>query len=84
MGGIFLHQGNISEMKTEKVRPSLLPFPYLNALAGRGAYIVTVNDYLARRDADWMSKVYGSIGMTTGVVHPQQSDEENYQPISAT
>ena len=77
MGGIFLHQGNISEMKTGEGKTLVATFPaYLNALAGRGVHIVTVNDYLAKRDAEWMSKVYGSIGMTTGVVHPQQSDEE--------
>ncbi len=77
MGGIFLHQGNISEMKTGEGKTLVATFPaYLNALAGRGVHIVTVNDYLARRDADWMSKVYRSIGMTTGVVHPQQSDED--------
>jgi len=77
MGGIFLHQGNISEMKTGEGKTLVATFPaYLNALAGRGVHIVTVNDYLAKRDADWMSKVYRSIGMTTGVVHPQQSDEE--------
>ena len=77
MGGIFLHQGNISEMKTGEGKTLVATFPaYLNALAGRGVHIVTVNDYLAKRDSEWMSKVYGSIGMTTGVVHPQQSDEE--------
>ena len=48
----------------------------LNALEQKGVHIVTVNDYLAKRDADWMSKVYGSIGMSTGVIHPQQTDEE--------
>ena len=77
MGGIFLHQGNISEMKTGEGKTLVATFPaYLNALAGRSVHIVTVNDYLAKRDADWMSKVYGSIGMTTGVVHPEQTDEE--------
>ena len=77
MGGIFLHQGNISEMKTGEGKTLVATFPaYLNALAGKGVHIVTVNDYLAKRDADWMSKVYGSIGMSTGVVHPQQTDEE--------
>ena len=77
MGGIFLHQGNISEMKTGEGKTLVATFPaYLNALAGKGVHIVTVNDYLAKRDADWMSKVYGSMGMTTGVVHPQQTDDE--------
>ena len=77
MGGIFLHQGNISEMKTGEGKTLVATFPaYLNALTGEGVHIVTVNDYLARRDADWMSKVYGALGMTTGVVYPQQPDAE--------
>ncbi len=77
MGGIFLHQGNIAEMKTGEGKTLVATFPaYLNALAGRGVHIVTVNDYLARRDADWMSKVYSALGMTTGVVYPQQPEAE--------
>ncbi|HKL05710.1 MAG TPA: preprotein translocase subunit SecA [Roseovarius sp.] len=77
MGGIFLHQGNISEMKTGEGKTLVATFPaYLNALTGRGVHIVTVNDYLARRDAEWMSKVYGALGMTTGVVYPQQPEDE--------
>ena len=77
MGGIFLHQGNISEMKTGEGKTLVATFPaYLNALTGKGVHIVTVNDYLARRDADWMSKVYGALGLTTGVVYPQQPDAE--------
>ena len=77
MGGIFLHQGNISEMKTGEGKTLVATFPaYLNALTGEGVHIVTVNDYLARRDADWMSKVYGALGLTTGVVYPQQPDAE--------
>ena len=77
MGGIFLHQGNIAEMKTGEGKTLVATFPaYLNALTGKGVHIVTVNDYLARRDADWMSKVYGALGLTTGVVYPQQLDEE--------
>jgi preprotein translocase subunit SecA len=77
LGGIFLHQGNISEMKTGEGKTLVATFPaYLNALTGRGVHIVTVNDYLARRDAEWMGKVYGALGMTTGVVYPQQPDEE--------
>ena len=77
MGGIFMHQGNISEMKTGEGKTLVATFPaYLNALTGRGVHIVTVNDYLARRDAEWMSKVYAALGMTTGVVYPQQPEEE--------
>ena len=77
MGGIFLHEGNIAEMKTGEGKTLVATFPaYLNALTGKGVHIVTVNDYLARRDADWMSKVYGALGLTTGVVYPQQPDDE--------
>ena len=77
MGGIFLHQGNIAEMKTGEGKTLVATFPaYLNALTGKGVHIVTVNDYLARRDAEWMSKVYGALGLSTGVVYPQQPDDE--------
>ncbi len=77
IGGIFLHQGNISEMKTGEGKTLVATFPaYLNALTGKGVHIVTVNDYLARRDAEWMSKVYGALGLTTGVVVPQQPEDE--------
>ncbi len=77
MGGIFLHQGNIAEMKTGEGKTLVATFPaYLNALSGAPVHIVTVNDYLARRDAEWMGKVYGALGMTTGVVVPQQPDAE--------
>ncbi|MDE0784078.1 MAG: preprotein translocase subunit SecA, partial [Planktomarina sp.] len=77
MGGIFLHQGNIAEMRTGEGKTLVATFPaYLNALTGKGVHIVTVNDYLARRDADWMSKVYAALGLTTGVVYPQQPDDE--------
>ncbi|SEO14338.1 protein translocase subunit secA [Pseudorhodobacter antarcticus] len=76
-GGIFLHQGNISEMKTGEGKTLMATFPaYLNALAGKGVHIVTVNDYLAKRDAEWMSKVYSALGLTTGVVYPYQPDDE--------
>ncbi|MFY0624007.1 MAG: preprotein translocase subunit SecA [Pelagimonas sp.] len=71
MGGIFLHQGNISEMKTGEGKTLMATFAaYLNALTGRGVHVVTVNDYLARRDAEWMSKVYGALGLTTGIAVP--------------
>ncbi|MDX1781585.1 MAG: preprotein translocase subunit SecA, partial [Thalassovita sp.] len=77
MGGVFLHQGNISEMKTGEGKTLVATFPaYLNALTGRGVHIVTVNDYLAKRDAEWMSRVYGALGLTTGVVYPQQPEDE--------
>ncbi len=77
VGGIFLHRGNIAEMKTGEGKTLVATFPaYLNALTGKGVHIVTVNDYLARRDADWMGKVYAALGLTTGVVEPQQPEAE--------
>ncbi len=80
MGGIFLHQGNISEMKTGEGKTLVATFPaYLNALTGRGVHVVTVNDYLAKRDSEWMSNVFAALGMTTGVVYPQQAQEEKAQ-----
>ncbi|AUC53749.1 preprotein translocase subunit SecA [Sagittula sp. P11] len=80
MGGIFLHQGNISEMKTGEGKTLVATFPaYLNALTGRGVHIVTVNDYLATRDAEWMSKVYNALGMTCGTVYPRQPEDEKAQ-----
>ncbi|WP_417205589.1 preprotein translocase subunit SecA [Antarctobacter sp.] len=80
MGGIFLHQGNIAEMKTGEGKTLVATFPaYLNALTGKGVHIVTVNDYLAKRDAEWMSNVYGALGLTTGVIYPRQPDDEKQQ-----
>ena len=77
VGGIFLHRGNIAEMKTGEGKTLVATFPaYLNALSGRSVHIVTVNDYLAKRDAEWMGKVYAALGMTTGVVYPQQPESE--------
>ncbi|MCB1397363.1 MAG: preprotein translocase subunit SecA, partial [Rhodobacteraceae bacterium] len=77
IGGIFLHQGNIAEMKTGEGKTLVATFPaYLNALTGKGVHVVTVNDYLARRDAGWMGKVYAQLGLTTGVVVPHQPDDE--------
>jgi preprotein translocase subunit SecA len=77
MGGIFLHQGNIAEMKTGEGKTLVATFPaYLNALSGKGVHVVTVNDYLAKRDAEWMSKVYAQLGMSCGVVVPFQPEGE--------
>ncbi len=77
IGGIFLHRGNIAEMKTGEGKTLVATFPaYLNALTGGNVHIVTVNDYLAKRDSGWMGKVYGTLGMTTGVVYPGQDEEE--------
>ncbi len=77
VGGVFLHRGNIAEMKTGEGKTLVATLPaYLNALKGDGVHIVTVNDYLARRDADWMGTVYGTLGMSVGVVVPSQAEEE--------
>ncbi len=77
MGGIFLHQGNISEMKTGEGKTLVATFPaYLNALTGKGVHVVTVNEYLAKRDAEWMSKVFDALGMTTGVIWSGQAEDE--------
>ncbi len=84
IGGIFLHQGNIAEMKTGEGKTLVATFPaYLNALTGKGVHIVTVNDYLAKRDAEWMSKVYGALGLTTGVVYPQQPESEKKEAYAS-
>ena len=84
MGGIFLHEGKIAEMKTGEGKTLVATFPaYLNAMTGKGVHIVTVNDYLARRDAGWMGKVYGALGLKTGVVYPQQPDSEKHEAYAA-
>ena len=77
IGGMVLHQGKISEMKTGEGKTLVATMPvYLNALAGRGVHVVTVNDYLARRDADWMGKIYRFLGLTVGCIQNSLSDEE--------
>ena len=76
IGGIALHQGRIAEMKTGEGKTLVATLPaYLNALAGKGVHIVTVNDYLARRDAEWMGKVHRFLGLTVGVVVPGMDDD---------
>ncbi|TAG13669.1 MAG: preprotein translocase subunit SecA, partial [Rhodobacterales bacterium] len=83
-GGIFLHQGNISEMKTGEGKTLVATFAaYLNALTGKGVHVVTVNDYLAKRDSEWMGKVYSQLGLTTGVVYSQQPDSEKRAAYAA-
>ena len=69
IGGIVLHQGRIAEMKTGEGKTLVAVLPaYLNALAGEGVHIVTVNDYLARRDSEWMGKVHRFLGLTVGLI----------------
>ena len=77
IGGIALHRGEIAEMKTGEGKTLVATLAvYLNALEGKGVHVVTVNDYLARRDADWMGQIYRFLGMTVGVIVPNLSDEE--------
>ena len=77
IGGIILHQGRISEMKTGEGKTLVSTLPaYLNALEGKGVHIVTVNDYLAKRDAEWMGKVHEFLGLTVGVVLNSMTPEE--------
>jgi preprotein translocase subunit SecA len=77
IGGMVLHSGKIAEMRTGEGKTLMATLPvYLNALSGRGVHVVTVNDYLARRDANWMGRLYEFLGMSVGVVVPQQDNEE--------
>ena len=76
MGAIFLHQGNIAEQKTGEGKTLTATFAvYLNALTGKGVHVVTVNDYLVQRDAEWMGKVFAALGLTTGVAISGMSEE---------
>ena len=84
IGGTILHQGKIAEMKTGEGKTLVATLPtYLNALAGRGVHVVTVNDYLARRDSEWMGKIYGFLGMATGVIVHDLSDEQRRDAYNA-
>ncbi|MCI4397343.1 MAG: preprotein translocase subunit SecA [Acidobacteria bacterium] len=77
VGGVVLHQGKIAEMKTGEGKTLVAVLPvYLNALTGRGVHVVTVNDYLARRDADWMGQVYRFLGLTVGCIQQEMGNEE--------
>ena len=77
IGGMVLHEGKIAEMKTGEGKTLVATLAvYLNALAGKGVHVVTVNDYLARRDAEWMGQIYGFLGMTTGVIVHGLDDAE--------
>ncbi len=83
VGGIMLHRGRIAEMRTGEGKTLVATLPvYLNALSGRGVHVVTVNDYLARRDAEWMGRLYKFLGLSTGIIVHDLSDRqrrENYQ-----
>jgi preprotein translocase subunit SecA len=80
MGGIVLHRGKIAEMKTGEGKTLVATLPvYLNALTGRGVHLVTVNDYLARRDAEWMGRLYKFLGLTVGVIQNHHGDRERQE-----
>ena len=84
IGGIVLHRGEIAEMRTGEGKTLVATLAcYLNALPGTGVHVVTVNDYLARRDADWMGQVYKFLGLTVGVVIPSVSDQERRDAYAA-
>ena len=77
IGGMVLHQGKIAEMKTGEGKTLVATLPvYLNALSGRGVHVVTVNDYLAKRDSEWMGKLYSFLGLTVGVIVHDLDDEQ--------
>ena len=82
IGGMVLHKGMISEMKTGEGKTLVATLPvYLNALSGRGVHVVTVNDYLAKRDSEWMGKLYRFLGLTVGVI-VHDLDDEQREPLT--
>jgi len=84
IGGMVLHQGKISEMKTGEGKTLVATLPvYLNALSGRGVHVVTVNDYLAKRDSEWMGKLYRFLGLGVGVIVHELDDEERKEAYAA-
>ena len=84
IGGAVLHSGKISEMKTGEGKTLVATLAaYLNALSGKGVHVVTVNDYLARRDADWMGRIYRALGMSVGVIHSGQPTDEKREAYAA-
>ncbi len=84
IGGIILHQGRISEMKTGEGKTLVATLPaYLNALSGKGVHIVTVNDYLARRDSEWMGKVYRFLGLSVGLIVHELDNEQRREAYNA-
>jgi len=84
IGGMVLHSGKIAEMRTGEGKTLVATLPvYLNALEGKGVHVVTVNDYLAKRDAAWMGKVYNALGMSVGVVVPNMDHADKHQAYAA-
>ncbi len=84
IGGAALHYNKISEMRTGEGKTLVATLPaYLNGLTGRGVHVVTVNDYLAKRDSEWMGRLYKWLGLTTGLVYSHQGDDEKFQAYRA-
>ncbi|HAT8179360.1 TPA: preprotein translocase subunit SecA [Legionella pneumophila] len=84
IGGMVLHEGNIAEMRTGEGKTLVATLPaYLNAISGRGVHIVTVNDYLAKRDSQWMKPIYEFLGLTVGVIYPDMSHKEKQEAYKA-
>ncbi len=84
IGGMVLHQGKIAEMKTGEGKTLVATLPvYLNTLTGKGVHVVTVNDYLARRDAEWMGRLYRALGLTVGVIQHDMRDQERQDAYRA-
>jgi len=84
IGGMVLHQGKIAEMKTGEGKTLVATLPvYLNALSGRGVHVVTVNDYLAKRDSEWMGKLYTFLGLTVGVIVHDLDDQQRREAYAA-
>src|SRR5438046_7858367 len=84
VGGMVLHEGKIAEMKTGEGKTLVATLPvYLNALAGRGVHVVTVNDYLAKRDSEWMGKIYNFLGLSVGVIVHELDDDERREAYGA-
>src|SRR5262245_46182832 len=84
IGGVVLHQGRIAEMKTGEGKTLVATLPaYLNAIDGKGVHVVTVNDYLARRDSEWMGRLYKFLGMSVGVIQHGLDDDQRRQSYGA-
>ncbi len=83
IGGIVLHEGRIAEMATGEGKTLVATLPaYLNAVTGRPVYVITVNDYLAQRDAEWMTPLYNSLGVSVGCIQSGMSPDERHEPYS--
>ena len=84
IGGMVLHAGKISEMRTGEGKTLVATLPaYLNALTGKGVHVITVNDYLAKRDAEWMSKLYNFLGLTVGINLSQMPHDDKQKAYAA-